>query len=334
LARFQENQDLLARHRRGERCRCGIQPMNPTLPRQKESKTRKGRKAGFTLTELMTASGLASVVLLSIMTGFTEQKRNFYKNSLEQAMHQNVRSSLDFIQRDLRSTGSGLVMGINHAKEWFPQIGTASVLPKIVDGGTGSDTLWLAGNFGNEVAVINTTIMSGTRTLDISPLQNSAYPFVPKVGDVLLVGGLEVIRVVTVAEGGSLTFSASPYDLTTGMYFHYPAGTLISQLSTVQYSVATLNGLPCLLREDSRFTYGSNQDKIVATGIESIKASHLDGMFTVKVYGRSASPLPGKRSKTDADPYLRYELSSRNLSRNPSPLMPVRGWPRNTLITN
>src|SRR3990172_10727279 len=62
-------------------------------------------EAGFTLLELLIAMTIGLVVLGSIFSSFTTQKKSFELQEQITVMEQNLRVPIDFITRDLRNVG-------------------------------------------------------------------------------------------------------------------------------------------------------------------------------------------------------------------------------------
>ncbi|MCH8514606.1 MAG: prepilin-type N-terminal cleavage/methylation domain-containing protein, partial [Kiritimatiellae bacterium] len=124
--------------------------------------TRRGGKRGFTLVELMVSSGLMTIVMAGFVAGFLQHRRVHHQKNIEQELQQNMRTAWTFLQRDLRYAGSGMGMGGGNIQNWFSYadkreygvpVNMARV-PLIVDGGDGSDELFVIGVSGEPVATL------------------------------------------------------------------------------------------------------------------------------------------------------------------------------------
>jgi len=286
-------------------------------------------RKGFTLVELMVATGLASVVLLAFGAGFIQHRRVFHHKNLEQEMQQNVRTAMMFLQRDLRYAGSGLVMGTQNLDQWFGLPSTVQEIPWIVDGGTDSDELIVIGISGEPVAELTAFALEGQSEIQIEIRDPAILPYIPMVGDVLVLAGIEAVIVNQVKSPTRLTVSRDPSIQNVGLHLIYPPETDVFQLNVIRYRVATVDGVPSLLREDSRYTYDSDEDRVVADGIERFKANRSGNVVEIELTGRSRRPVPGIAA---ADSLLRYTLASSNRVRNTNPRLSIQGWPSDMLF--
>lgn len=76
--------------------------------------SRPGRRAGFTMVELLVAVVIASVVVAGLYGLFTVQTRQFLFQDLQMEIHQNQRFATDIVSRSIRLAGfgtSGRVVG-------------------------------------------------------------------------------------------------------------------------------------------------------------------------------------------------------------------------------
>src|SRR3989338_5208346 len=93
-------------------CQELYKPLTPLLPIRGEEKgegwsfhMRVKSEAGFTLLELLISMTIGLVVLGSIFSSFTTQKKSYELQEQITVMEQNLRVPLDFITRDLRNAG-------------------------------------------------------------------------------------------------------------------------------------------------------------------------------------------------------------------------------------
>ncbi len=288
-------------------------------------------RRGFTLTELLVATGLASVVLSSFVAAFLQQRKTFHHKNLEQEMQQNVRTAMMFLQRDLRYAGSGVVMGFLNLNNWFDVPAGMNQIPWIINGGDNSDQLLLIGISGEAVAELADHVIEGDTRMDLVIRDPAILPYSPLEGDVLVLAGIESVVVNEILSPTRIRVSRDPGVSNVGVHLIYPAGTEIFQLNVVRYRVGTVENVPSLLREDSRYSYGSDEDRVVADGIERFKVSRSGNLVEITLTGRSRRTVPGVGS---ADSLLRYTMNSTNRLRNTSPRLSIQGWPSDILLGN
>ncbi|MCC5850637.1 MAG: prepilin-type N-terminal cleavage/methylation domain-containing protein [Verrucomicrobia bacterium] len=292
------------------------------------------KRAGFTLVELMIASGVATVVLAAFANGFIQQRRTHHQKNLEQELQQNVRTAMTFLQRDLRYAGSGMVMGTDSAPKWFSSVEWLpkgmNTVPWVVNGGLrGTDELYLIGIAGEAIGHLSEDVWEGGRELPLTLKQETLLPYQPRFGDVLLISGLEAVVVESVLGLNRVQVTRDPNTPTVGVHLIYPEGTEVHQFSAIRYWVQEVEGVPSLLREDSRFTYASDEDRVVADGIEHFKITRNGHLFEIELRGRSRRTAPGRGL---SDSLVRYEMTSSNRLRNPNPRLSIQGWPSDLLI--
>jgi hypothetical protein len=257
----------------------------------------------------------------------------FDQKNLEQELQFNVRNALGFLERDLRLAGSGLVMGEANVSSWFSGLSGVTQIPHIVDGGSGPDSMILVGTSGAPVATLQSNESAGNQILRITPTTGGAYTYSPRVGDVLLIGGIETVQVTSVITflGNTLvTVRTDPNDSSAGLDLDYAAGMDIFQLNVVQYSVANLNGIPGLIREDSRYGYGTEADKRLAENITDLQLSRSGDRITATVTGRTRDPVSGFTDEADGRP--RYTLTTEVEVRVADPILDISSWPDYTLV--
>lgn len=291
-------------------------------------------RSGFTLVELMLASALAGVVLTAFVAGFTRQRQVFVQKNLEQETQYNVRNALAFLERDLRLAGSGLVMGGKNVGPWFGRTDLDGI-PKIVDGGSDADRLITAGISGSPVATLHRNESAGGTVIEIARTSDNAYAYWPRRGDVLLLGGVETARITGgIAIFGTifLQISTDPVQDGVGLTLDYPSGAEVFQLNVVEYAIREEDGVPGLMREDSRYRYGTEADKRVAEGIEDLQLLRTDDRVAVRVTGRTREPVPGFTG--EADGRIRYTLGSEIEIRMPEPILNIGIWPQDALISS
>ena len=279
------------------------------------------------------ASALAGIVLSAFFSGFLQQRKVFGRKSLEQEMQFNVRNAIGFLERDLRLAGSGLVMGEYNVSSWFSGLTGVTEIPAITDGGSDPDSLVLVGTAGAPVATLISNENAGNQFLRINPVSGGAYTYSPRVGDVLLMGGIEAVQVIstfTFSGNTWITIRTDPTDSSAGLDLDYDAGMEIFQLNVVRYQIATHDGIPGLVREDSRYGYGTEADKRVAEDILDLQVSRSGDRITVSVTGRTRDPVVGFTDEADGRP--RYTLATEVEVKVADPILDISSWPDYTLV--
>ncbi|MGA0368025.1 MAG: PilW family protein [Kiritimatiellia bacterium] len=289
-------------------------------------------KSAFTLVELMVASALALVVLGGLFAGLSQHQKTFNKKNIEQELQQNVRTAMMFVQRDLRYAGSGLTMGFQDLDDWFGLPSTVNNIPFIINHADGKDEMILAGITGEPVATLSTLANEGDSILNLTILPSEILPYSPLVGDVLLLAGIEPVVVTAVESNTRIRVSRDPSTLATGVHLIYPADTELFQINIIRYWVADVEGVPTLLRDDSRFRYDSDADRVIADGIEEFDLSRNGDLVDVRIRGRSRKAVAGLTDDAVGDSFVRYELTSANHLRNSSPYLSIQGWPSDILF--
>ncbi len=291
-----------------------------------------GPRQGFTLTEVMVAGAIAAILLTVFMSGFTQQRNTFHQKNIEQELQQNVRTAMMYLQRDLRYAASGMVMGPISLDQWFGLDASITDIPWITDGGTGPDQLTVVGISGQPVGTLSQLILEGSTSLVLDIDNDTVLPYIPVAGDVLVIAGIEAV-VVNQVHNDTLSISRDPTTNGVGVHLIYPAGSEVYLLNTIQYSVADVEGTPSLLRADSRYTYSSDADKVVADGIEDFQLTRAGDVVSISLTGRSRKPVPGYTSP-DGDNFPHFTLTSQNRIRNSSPRLSIQGWPSDILIAD
>jgi type II secretory pathway pseudopilin PulG len=292
------------------------------------------RTAAFSLVELMIASSLAVIVLGAVLTGFTQHRRTFHHKNLEQELQQNVRTAMMFLQRDLRYAASGMTMGFQNLDNWFGLGAGINTIPWIGSDGDGQDDLVIVGITGEPVATLSAWVLEGGNVLDLTIRDSTVLPYTPQTGDVLLLAGIEAVLVNEVLSSTRVRVSRDPMTSGTGVHLVYPVDTEVFQLNVIEYWVDEVDGVPSLLRDDSRFSYESNEDRVIADGIERIELLRNGNIVEINLTGRSRRTLPNVPNDTVGDSRLRYTLSSSNRIRNTSPRLDIQGWPSDMLFAD
>jgi prepilin-type N-terminal cleavage/methylation domain-containing protein len=287
-------------------------------------------RAGFTLVEMMVTSFISLLLIVGILGTFTQYRRTYSQKALEQERNQNLRMAMSQIQRDLRRCNSGMVMGMSSLGSWFPALSGATSLPYVIQGVSNRDTLITAGYTGGPVGQLALGTASGATSLSFMPDAGLVLPYSPEVGDVLVIGSVEALLVTSVS-GNSIGFTTDPDSGTVGTHLSYPVGTEVYEVGMVKYSIGTYDGVTGLMREDSRFTYTNDGDKLVGLHIEELNVTQTNDQVTVELVGRTKAPLIAPLA--GADGYIRERLSATHTLRNSDPELNISFWDTTILLT-
>jgi Tfp pilus assembly protein PilW len=289
-----------------------------------------GKRGGFTLVEMMVTSFVALLLILGILNTFTQHRITYSLKGLEQERNQNLRVAMSQIQRDLRMSNSGMVMGMESLSSWFPALSGVTRLPHVEQGLSGRDTLITAGYTGEPIGELALGITAGATSLTLTPDSSLDLPYSPKVGDVLVLRSVEAVKVISVS-GNTIRFTTDPAMGTVGTFLSYPAGSELYEVAVATYRIGTYNGVTGLMREDSRFSYTNDGDKLISLHIEEFNLTKTNNELTVELVGRTKAPTIGPL--IDNDGYLRESLSINHTLRNSDPKVDAYFWDPDVLLS-
>ncbi len=220
------------------------------------------KEKGITLIELLVALGISSLLLAGIYRTFINQQKTFVVQEQVADMQQNMRAAIDHMMKEIRMAGFGnlskvmpVTIGIttyNNVVNWnTPTAGALTILSAT----GGIATLTASASEGqNQITVSTLTDASGNSLFDTG---NKKY---------ISVGGLESY-VITSIDNGTKTIT-----LNGSLAYNHPLETPVFNIRALSYQVASVNGIPTLLRDENMGDGALPQ----ADGIDNLQFTYLD----------------------------------------------------------
>jgi prepilin-type N-terminal cleavage/methylation domain-containing protein len=217
---------------------------------------------GITLIELLVALVISGLLLAGIYRTFINQQKTFVVQEQVVDMQQNMRSAINRMMTEIKMAGFGnlsmvmpVTLGVgtyNNVVNWnTPTAGALTILA--ATGGTA--TLTASANVGqNQITVSTLTDASGNSLFDTA---NKKY---------ISVGGLESYIITSIDSGtGTITLNGS-------LTYNHPLGTPLFNIRALSYQVASVNGIPTLLRDENI----GDGPLAQADGIDNLQFTYLD----------------------------------------------------------
>lgn len=249
-------------------------------------------RGGFTLTELMVASTISSLLVLSLVNMFVQQRRAYKSMQLINEMEQNVRVAADMVARDTRMAGYGLSMPLGTLSSWITWVSGISNYVQIVQGAVGGrDRIHLVAAAEAPVGALASAAAAGSTTLTLASGEGARLNTYNK--KVIFVGKTESARVVSIS-GDTLTISTDATASGVGLRYSYPAGAVIELIKVITYDWKNdpynYPYVPHLRRDDSTGSFSYEWQKITASHIEDFQANSTTGGVAIAITGRSSRP--------------------------------------------
>jgi Tfp pilus assembly protein PilW len=267
-------------------------------------------RGAFTLVEMMMAIGLSLLVILGIVAGTVYVRRVCWRQSMFTGRTQNLRTAVDMLTRDMRMAGYGLRMPDSRLSQW---IGWVAGVTNVVQVTPGADA-----ETPDEITVVSaygqapSKLQNATSVGDTAIVLTSASGFSVADTPVVLVGKLELVRVISVA-GNTLTISASTTNAAKGLLYAYPAGSPVEPVRVITYSCETgtgsLAGKKFLSRNDHTSATAAMASRLVAVDIENLKATATGDFIGIQVTGRTPGQDPNWDDPVKHDGYRRKAMS-------------------------
>jgi prepilin-type N-terminal cleavage/methylation domain-containing protein len=230
------------------------------------------KEKGLTLIELLVAFVISGLLIAGLYRTFIGQQKTYTVQEQVIDMQQNVRAAVNRMMSEIRMAGFGnvsMVLPVTYTTGTFnnvlnlntPTAGSLTIVS--ADGGT--STLTVEGGIGqNQVIVSTLTDGQGNALFDTG---NRKY---------ISIGGVES-HTITSIDSGTKTIT-----LNGPLGFCHPVGTPAYTVRALSYQVATVNGIPTLLRNENM------GDGVQPQGdsIENLQFTYLDADGNV-----TANPL-------------------------------------------
>jgi prepilin-type N-terminal cleavage/methylation domain-containing protein len=220
------------------------------------------KEKGLTLIELLVALAVSGLLIAGMYRTFTGQQKTYTIQEQVVDMQQNVRAAINRMMTELRMSGFGnvsMVLPVTYTTGTFnnilnPNMPTAGSLTIISSVG-GTATLTASGSGGqNQITVSTLTDGQGNALFDTG---NRKY---------ISVGGLESYMITSV-DNGTKTIT-----LNGSLTYNHPIGTPVFTIRALSYQVASVNGIPTLLRDENLGDGAQPQ----ADSIENLQFTYLD----------------------------------------------------------
>ena len=217
---------------------------------------------GITLIELMVALVIGGFLLAATYRTFISQQKTFVVQEQVVDMQQNVRAAINRMMTELRMSGFGnvsMVLPVTFTTGTFNNVlnlnTPAAGALTIVSASGGTSTL--TGEVGvgqTQVTVTTLTDAQGNALFDTG---NRKY---------ISIGGLEGHKIKSI-DSGTKTITLDGSSLT----FYHPVGTPVYTIRALSYQVASVNGIPTLLRNENMGDGAQPQ----ADNIENLQFTYL-----------------------------------------------------------
>ncbi|HNR94334.1 MAG TPA: prepilin-type N-terminal cleavage/methylation domain-containing protein [Kiritimatiellia bacterium] len=271
---------------------------------------------GFTLVEVIVACALSLILVTVMIAAAVNYQRIFKTQNSINDMTQNVRAAMDLVARDMRTAGYGLDDSASaNMVNWITWVSGFNANPLVVDGGSGPDTVYIAGAFTEPIGYLTADVPIGGTVLVLDGGGSQVNMTDKKV---IFVGRLETARVIGLA-GNTLTISTHPSSA-AGLSYSYSAGAPVEVVSLLTYQVVDNPSLypygPHLQRIDSTTPYAYDWQRIAAGNIEDLQVTGNGGTMEIEIQGRTSKPDDGYTDPDYGDHYRRFRLETTIHRRN------------------
>ena len=271
---------------------------------------RPGNRRGFTLTELLIASAVATVVIAAILSTYVNMRRRIVSQQILADVYQNVRFASTYLSRDLAMAGYGLAeVPFNQLNAWITWVPGFTVNPLITQGT--SDSVVLAGAFDRN-STLGADVSAGATSITVASGDGAKFSDARR--RVIYVGRSELAR-VTAVNGDTLNVSIAPTTL-RGLRRSYPSGAPVEMVCAYRYSVqpATEEHPAFLRRENLGTSNATIQQEMITEGIENLQLQRVDD--TVQMAIRGVATRPDETVTDGADPLRRVTVTNAVSLRN------------------
>ena len=269
------------------------------------------KERGLTLIELLVALVISVLLIAGLYRTLIGQQKTYSVQEQVVDMQQNIRAAIHRMMTEIRMAGFGnvsMVLPVTFTTGTFnhvlnlntPTAGSLTIVSSV--GGT--STLVAQGGVNqNQIVVSTLTDDQGNALFDTG---NRKY---------ISIGGLES-HTITSIDSGTKTIT-----LNTPLIFYHPIGTSVYNVMALSYQIASVNGIPTLLRNENRGDGAQPQ----ADSIENLQFTYLDAdgnptanpadirIITVSLTGRAESQDPNLKN---GDGYRRRQIVSNIHLRN------------------
>lgn len=241
------------------------------------------RTTGFTVTELVIALLMASVVMLGAFSVFAAHNSSHLAQRNDVDMEQNLRVAMDVVTDSLRVSGFFGASGYSppDLTGWLPGFGTSN--PAVTRGTTVSspDTLAIASCFQPAVATLSANAAAGANPISVSSTASLA------AGNMIVIGEVEPAKVQALGTN-SITIDTDLASVgNQGTRKAYAAGAPICRVDVVTFAVSP--AASTLTRSEN-----GGAAETVASGISDMRVDVIaaERQYRVKLTAISARNDP------------------------------------------
>lgn len=248
------------------------------------------RRGGFTLIELMMATGISMILVLSLVYTYTQQRYAYKVLQQRNELDQNIRAAIDMMARDIRNAGYGISSSVSLLPSWVDWVSGVSITGYVTTVTSGGNTrLYVTGALEAPVANLNAAISSGSFTITLPSGKGSQFNTGSK--KLICIGRTEMARITSIS-GDTLTLSTSP-TTARALRYGYPAGSPVEQIKCVMYEQSNDSYnypyVPHLRRDDNTGSMPYTWQRMVAGNIDRMVIGNgTGGSVQLTIQGRTS----------------------------------------------
>ena len=220
------------------------------------------KEKGLTLIELLIALVISTLLIAGLYRTFINQQKTYTVQEQVVDMQQNVRAAINRMMTEIRMAGFGkvsMVLPVSYSTGTFnnvvnlntPTAGSLTIVSSVGE----TSALSAEGGVGQNQIIVS-TLMDGQGN-PLFDTSNKKY---------LSIGGLET-HIITSIDSGTKTIT-----LNGPLGFYHPVGTPVYIVKALSYQIASVNGIPTLMRDENMGDGPQPQ----ADNVEDLQFTYLD----------------------------------------------------------
>lgn len=275
---------------------------------------RAGNRDGFTLTEVIVASFISTMLITVLVGTVVNLRATLRAQQLIGEMHQNVRFAMDTVSRDVRTAGYGLDVYDAVLDDWVTWINGFTENPMIIEGtGDEPDELVILGALDGPATSLAAPASEGDHLITV--VNPSDFNTFDK--SIIYIGQTTTARILAIS-GNNLTISIHP-KLTRGLEFDYPAGAPVERVQEIRYrwyDATDYPNYPFLSRLDMGKNYTARWMRVAAGYIDDFRVTRNGAGLDIAITGVVAHPDRRYTHPVEGDRLRRETLVSKVVTRN------------------
>ncbi len=267
-------------------------------------------RRGFTLTELLIASAVATVVIAAILSTYVNMRRRIVSQQILADMYQNVRFASTYLSRDLAMAGYGLTaIPFNQLNSWLTWVPGFTANPLIAQGA--SDSVILAAAYERS-SRLGAAVGAGATSITVA--SGDGAKFSDASHRVIYIGRSELARVTGIS-GDTLSISTG-VTTSKGLKHAHSNGVPVEMVCAYRYTVQPATGdHPAFLRRENLGMSGATiQQEMITEGIEDLQLQRVND--TVQVVLRGVATRPDETVSDEGDRLRRVTVTNAVSLRN------------------